>query len=128
MKTYPSRGELASLTAAVLALLFVVPAFAQDVSPFQDLDRYPFGYAYPGSQLKDHIYQRSHRLFAAGDAQRDAIGTVDALRQLAPNVKGCEWRDGFTFTDFVRTRAYDSKGIRPFILPGVLRYFDVDEL
>ena len=38
---------------AVLALLFVVPAFAQDVSPFQDLDRYASGYAYPGSQLKD---------------------------------------------------------------------------
>ena len=47
---------------------------------------------------------------------------------LAPNVKGCEWQDGFKFTDFVRTRSYDSKGIKPFILPGVLRYFDVDEL
>ena len=47
---------------------------------------------------------------------------------LAPNVKGCEWQDGFKFTDFVRTRAYDSKGIKPFVLPGVLRYFDVDEL
>ncbi|MCA1564040.1 MAG: hypothetical protein LC804_28620, partial [Acidobacteria bacterium] len=54
--------------AAVLALLFVVPALAQDASPFQDLDRYAFGYAYPGSQLKDHIYERSHRLFAAADA------------------------------------------------------------
>ena len=43
-------------------------------------------------------------------------------------VKGCEWQDGFTFTDFVRTRSYDAKGIKPFILPGVLRYFDVDEL
>jgi hypothetical protein len=47
---------------------------------------------------------------------------------LAPNVKGCEWQNGFTFTDFVRTRSYDSKGIKPFVLPGVLRYFDVDEL
>ena len=47
---------------------------------------------------------------------------------LAPTVKGCEWRDGFTFTDFVRTRAYDANDIKPFILPGVLRYFDVDEL
>ena len=47
---------------------------------------------------------------------------------LAPKVKGCEWQDGFKFTDFVRTRAYDSKDIKPFILPGVLRYFDVDEL
>jgi cephalosporin-C deacetylase-like acetyl esterase len=47
---------------------------------------------------------------------------------LAPNVKGCEWRDGFKFTDFVRTRSYDSKNIKPFLLPGVLRYFDLDEL
>ena len=47
---------------------------------------------------------------------------------LAPKVKGCEWRDGFTFTEFVRTRSYDARDIKPFILPGVLRYFDVDEL
>src|SRR5258708_40054350 len=68
------------LTAA-LALLLVVPALAQDASPFPDLDRYAFGYAYPDSQLKDHVYERSHRLFAAGDAQRDGIGTVNAVRQ-----------------------------------------------
>jgi hypothetical protein len=47
---------------------------------------------------------------------------------LAPDVKGCEWQDGFRFSDFVRTRAYDAKDIKPFILPGVLRYFDLDEL
>lgn len=73
--------------AAVLALLFVVPARAQDPSPFQDLDRYAFGYAYPGSQLKDHIYERSQRLFAAGDAQRDRIGTVDAVRQRQRDIR-----------------------------------------
>jgi cephalosporin-C deacetylase-like acetyl esterase len=74
------------LTAA-LALMLVVPALAQDASPFGDLDRYAFGYAYPGSQLKDHIYDRSRRLFAAGDAQRDAIGTLDALRQRQENIR-----------------------------------------
>jgi len=47
---------------------------------------------------------------------------------LAPKVKGCDWRNGFAFADFVRTRAYDAKDLKPFILPGVLRYFDVDEL
>jgi hypothetical protein len=47
---------------------------------------------------------------------------------LAPTVKGCDWQDGFEFSDFVRTRSYDSKGIKPFVLPGVLRYFDLDEL
>jgi hypothetical protein len=47
---------------------------------------------------------------------------------LAPEVKGCEWQNGFTFTDFVRTRSYESKDIKPFILPGVLRYFDLDEI
>ena len=73
--------------AAVLALLFVVPALAQDASPFRDLDRYAFGYAYPGSQLKDHIYERSRRLFAAGDAQRDGIGTVDAVRQRQEDIR-----------------------------------------
>jgi hypothetical protein len=80
------KGWLFSVTA-VLALLFVVPALAQDESPFRDLDRYAFGYAYPGSQLKDHIYERSRRLFAAGDAERDAITTVAALRQRQENVR-----------------------------------------
>jgi hypothetical protein len=47
---------------------------------------------------------------------------------LAPQVQGCEWQDGFRFTDFVRTRSYDSKDLKPFVLPGVLRFFDIDEL
>ena len=73
--------------AAVLALLFVMPAFAQHVSPFHDLDRYAFGYAYPGSQLKDHVYERSRRFFATGDVQRDAIGTLEAVRQRQENIR-----------------------------------------
>src|SRR4029453_19199408 len=54
------KGRLRCVTA-VFGLAFVVPALAQDASPFRDLDRYAFGYAYPGSQLKDHIYERSRR-------------------------------------------------------------------
>ena len=71
----------------MLALLFVVPALAQEASPFVALDRYAFGYAYPGSQLRDHVYERSRRLFAAGDAQRDGIGTVEAVRQRQENIR-----------------------------------------
>lgn len=55
------------------------PAPAAAASPFEALDRYVFGYAYPGSQLKDHIYERSRRFFAAGDAQRDALATPEAV-------------------------------------------------
>ena len=73
--------------AAVLALLFVVPVLAQDVSPFQNLDRYKLGYAFPGSQLKDHVYERSRRFFAAGDAERDGIGTVDAVRRRQEDIR-----------------------------------------
>jgi hypothetical protein len=47
---------------------------------------------------------------------------------LAPKPMRCEWQDGFTFADFVRTRSYDAKDLKPFILPGALRYFDIDEL
>ena len=72
---------------AVLALLFIVPALAQEASPFLALDGYAFGYAYPSSQLKDHIYERSRRFFAAGDAERDAIGTVEAVRQRQENIR-----------------------------------------
>src|SRR5436190_20335483 len=73
--------------AAVLALMFAVRLTAQDASPFRDLDRYAFGYAYPGSQLKDHIYERSRRLFAAGDEHRDRIGTADPVRQRQQHIR-----------------------------------------
>jgi dienelactone hydrolase len=75
------------IASALVALLFVVPALAQDDSPFRDLDRYAFGYAYPGSQLKDHIYERSRRLFASGDAARDRIADAAALRERQENVR-----------------------------------------
>ncbi|MBI5769537.1 MAG: acetylxylan esterase [Verrucomicrobia bacterium] len=43
-------------------------------------------------------------------------------------VAGCEWAHGFKFADFVRPRIYDSLDVQSVILPGVLRYFDVEEL
>jgi hypothetical protein len=46
---------------------------------------------------------------------------------LAPTV-AVEWKDRFKFRDFVRTRSYDAKDLKPYILPGVLRYFEIDEL
>lgn len=75
------------VTAALLVLLSLLPAGAQDASPFRDLDGYVFGYAHPGSQLKDHVYARSQRLFAMGDAERDGIRTRDALRQRQETVR-----------------------------------------
>ncbi len=53
---------------------------SQAASPLRELERYNFGYAYAGSQLKDTIYERSRKAFAAGDAARDAIKTAEALR------------------------------------------------
>lgn len=49
------------------------------VSPLRELDSYAFGYTHPGSQLKDHIYERSRRWFALGDAERDALATREAV-------------------------------------------------
>src|SRR5687767_3273534 len=72
---------------AALLLLSVVPAGAQEASSLRDLDGYVFGYAHPGSQLKDHVYTRSQRLFAMGDADRDRIRTLDALRQRQEDVR-----------------------------------------
>jgi hypothetical protein len=80
-------ANLTAKVAVVLALLFVGPALAQDASPFQDLDRYVLGYAFPRSQLKDHVYERSRRFFAAGDAERDGIGTVDAVRRRQEHIR-----------------------------------------
>lgn len=36
---------------------------------------------HPGSQLKDYIYERSRRLFARGDAERDALSTLAEVRR-----------------------------------------------
>src|SRR5262245_45653900 len=104
MKKNPSRGSArppgapshlfhharrsilhAPLAAALLA--FRMSASAQDTSPFRDLDRYVLDYTHPGSQLKDHIYERSRRFFATGDARRDAIRTVDEVRQRQEEIR-----------------------------------------
>jgi hypothetical protein len=87
MRFHTNRRSQGAVSLTMLALLFVVPAFAQDATPFADLDRYALGYAYPGSQLKDHIYERSRRLFAVGDARRDAIATVDAVRRRQQEIR-----------------------------------------
>ena len=87
MNSEPDGKSYLRYVTAVLALVFVVPVFAQEPSPFRDLDRYAFGYAYPGSQLKDHVYERSRRFFATGDAERDRIGTLDAVRRRQENIR-----------------------------------------
>lgn len=47
---------------------------------------------------------------------------------LAPQGVRCEWKDGFLFSDFVRERVYETKGVKSLLFPGVLRHFDLDEL
>lgn len=43
-------------------------------------------------------------------------------------IAGCEWQNGFRFADFVKNRNYNPTDIKPLILPGALRFFDLDEL
>jgi hypothetical protein len=43
-------------------------------------------------------------------------------------IAACEWKESFRFADFVRKRDYDATDIKSILLPGVLRYFDLDEL
>jgi hypothetical protein len=71
---------VAAAGLAVAAAMAQTPPSAQTASPFRDLDRYVFSYAHPGSQLKDHIYERSRRFYVAGEAARDAIQSAEALR------------------------------------------------
>jgi len=56
-------------------------------SPFGKLDHSVFGYVYPGSQLKDYIYERSRRLFTLGDARRDALATAGALSRRQQEIR-----------------------------------------
>jgi cephalosporin-C deacetylase-like acetyl esterase len=70
--------------------------------------------------------------FDAGQIRIHGRGRAGMYGRLAaaldPRIGGCEWEDSFRFTDFVRERNYDSTDIKEIILPGVLRYFDLDEL
>lgn len=52
-----------------------------DVSAWAELEHYEFGYLHTGSQLKDHIYERSRQCFARGDRERDALRTCDDVRR-----------------------------------------------
>ena len=45
-----------------------------------------------------------------------------------PRLTGCEWNGAFRYSDLVRNRNYDSTDIKSILLPGALRYFDLDEL
>ncbi|WP_414660328.1 alpha/beta hydrolase family protein [Horticoccus sp. 23ND18S-11] len=71
------------------------------------------------------------------DLRRDdlrvvAEGRVGVHARLAaaldPRLSRCEWNDGFRYADFVRSRTYEAKDLRPYLLPGVLRHFDLDDL
>ena len=73
--------------AAVLALLFVVPALAQEASPFRGSRSLRVWLCLSGQPAQGSFYERSRRLFAAGDAQRDGIGTVEAVRQRQENIR-----------------------------------------
>jgi dienelactone hydrolase len=64
------------------------------------------------------------RIFAEGRAGvHGRLATA-----LDPRIAACDWRGGFLFADFVRSRTYEPVGIKQLIFPGVLRYFDLNEL
>jgi hypothetical protein len=77
---------LACLVSVSAAVSFPAEASAQTTTPgpassspstvspaWQRLERYALGYAYTGTQLRDHIYRRATTHFARGDAARDAL-------------------------------------------------------
>jgi hypothetical protein len=53
----------------------------------REFDHYTLWFTHAGSQLKDHIYDRSRRCFAAGDAQRDALGTAAAVQSRQEEIR-----------------------------------------
>lgn len=79
----PLRHRPAWCSALFLAL--VSPLCAGDAPPagssaYTRLEQYALDFTHPGSQLKDHIYERSRRLFARGEAERDALKTPAAVK------------------------------------------------
>jgi hypothetical protein len=78
---HPLQSLLVFASACVISVTHAQTSASNPASPaWQRLERYSLSYAYPGTQLKDHVYARSARHFARGDAARDAITTPDALR------------------------------------------------
>lgn len=66
------------------------------------------------------------------DVRLHASGRIGEHARLAaalePRFASCDWENGFAFSDYVRTRTYDTADVKTLMLPGVLRYFDFDEL
>jgi hypothetical protein len=57
------------------------------------------------------------------------IGVHARLAALAaPRELLCEWTQPFRFADLVRPVRYDNRDIKTYLLPGVLRVMDLDEL
>ncbi|HUR57365.1 MAG TPA: acetylxylan esterase, partial [Opitutaceae bacterium] len=69
---------LIGLTAAVP--LIAVDAPPPPASPYTRLELYTLDFTHAGSQLKDHIYDRSRQMFARGDAERDALPSPAAVK------------------------------------------------
>jgi hypothetical protein len=69
---------------------------------------------------------------ATSDIRIHAQGRMGVHGKLAAaldaRITRCEWTDSFRFSDFVRKRDYDANDIKSILLPGVLKYFDLDEL
>ncbi|MFM7752697.1 MAG: alpha/beta hydrolase [Opitutaceae bacterium] len=61
-----------------------------------------------------------------GDGRLGLPGRLAAA--LDARITACDWRGAFRYTDIVRNRNYDATDIKTVILPGVLQYFDLDEL
>jgi len=70
------------------------------------------------------LAQTEVRLYGAGRAGVHARLAAVLDRRFA----GCDWHQGFVFSEFVRTRLYDTTDVKSLVLPGVLNHFDLDEL
>ncbi|MES2309765.1 MAG: acetylxylan esterase [Verrucomicrobiota bacterium] len=61
-----------------------------------------------------------------------AVGRLGVYAHLAafldPRVKKSEWKDRFTYAEWVKDRFYDSTDAKSTSLPQALRYFDLDEI
>jgi cephalosporin-C deacetylase-like acetyl esterase len=70
--------------------------------------------------------------FTPGEIRVYAHGRMGVHGRLAAaidrRIVECDWQEGFRFADLVRNRNYDATDIKSVILPGALRYFDLDDL
>lgn len=61
-----------------------------------------------------------------GNGRMGVHGKLATL--IEPRIASMQWDEPFTYGEFANTRLYDATAVKELLLPGVLQYFDLNEI